>query len=269
MYMSEVKQADTQLDLSILPVKEDGTENKLKRPIHPNLPNIATGQVGILISPVKTGKSTIISNLLLNPNFYKDQFDIVYIISNTINNDRTSRFLKKEFPETIFDDLSRIDEIITNIITYQDSFPRGKKPFICIVLDDFLGIKKSSKINFLATRARHYNIGLLLFASQLFRGLDTTIRQNATFAIIGGPNPNEKELLKIAEEFGDIYGGQKNFLEIYKQATSEPYSFLYLDFQSNPSRAYKRFDTLIYEQKDKYGKDGEKESGRTESDCED
>jgi len=244
---------DPNLDLTILPVKEDGTEEKLKRPIHPNLPNIATGQVGILISPVKTGKSTIISNLLLNPNFYKDQFDIVYIISNTINNDRTSRFLKKEFPETIFDDLSRIDEIITNIISYQDQFPRGKKPFICIVLDDFLGIKKSSKINFLATRARHYNIGLLLFASQLFRGLDTTIRQNATFSIIGGPNPNEKELLKIAEEFGDRYGGQKKFMELYKQATNEPYSFLYLDLQSNPSKAYKRFNSLIYEHHDKFG----------------
>ena len=90
---------------------------------------------------------------------------MVYIISNTINNDRTSRFLKEQFPETIFDDLSRIDEVIQNIIDYQDSFPRGEKPFIAVVLDDFLGIKKSSKINYLATRARHYNIGLLLFAS--------------------------------------------------------------------------------------------------------
>ena len=239
-------------NLDILPVKVDGTEQKLKRPIHPNLPNIATGQVGIIISPVKTGKSTILSNLLLNPNFYKDQFDLVYIISNTINNDRTSRFLKKEFPETIFDDLSRIDEIIQNIIDYQDSFPRGEKPFIAVVLDDFLGIKKSSKINFLATRARHYNIGLLIFSSQLFRGLETTIRQNATFVIMGSPNPNEKELLKMAEEFGDRYGGQKKFLEIYKKATPNKYDFLYLDLQSNPSRAYSRFNKLIYEHKDEY-----------------
>ena len=246
-------------DLTILPVKEDGTEQKLKRPIHPNLPNIATGQVGVLISPVKTGKSTIISNLLLNPNFFKDQFDIVYIISNTINNDRTSRFLKKEFPETIFDDLSQIDNIINNIITYQDQFPRGKKPFIAVILDDFLGIKKSSKINFLSTRARHYNIGLLLFASQLFRGLDTHIRQNATFAIIGSPNPNEKELLKIAAEFGDRYGGQQKFLDVYKEATNEPYAFLYLDLQSNPSKAYKRFDKLIYEHRDQFHSDADKD----------
>tara|TARA_R110002096_G_scaffold248690_1_gene441088 strand:+ start:3371 stop:4150 length:780 start_codon:yes stop_codon:yes gene_type:complete len=235
------------IDLDILPVKEDGTEQKLSKPLHPHLPNIANGQVGILISPVKTGKSTIISNLLLNPNFYKDQFDMVYIISNTINNDRTSRYLKEEFPETIFDDLSRIDEVIQNIIDYQDSFPRGEKPFIAVVLDDFLGIKKSSKINYLATRARHYNIGLLLFASQLFRGLETTIRQNATFAIIGSPNPNEKEILKMSEEFGDRYGGQQNFLKLYKEASKKKYGFLYLDLQSNPSKAYSTFNKLIYE----------------------
>lgn len=240
-------------DLSILPVKNEGNEHKLKRPIHPNLPNIATGQVGLLISPVKTGKSTIISNLLLNPNFYKDQFDLVYIISNTINNDRTSRYLKKEFGETIYDDLSRIDEIISNILKYQDSFPRGEKPFIAIILDDFLGIKKSSKINYLATRARHYNIGLLLFATQLFRGLETAVRQNATFVIIGSPNPNEKELLKMAEEYGDILGGQKKFLDLYKQATPNPYDFMYIDIQSNPTKVYSTFNKLIYEHRDSYG----------------
>ena len=244
------------IDLDILPIKEDGTEQKLSKPLHPHLPNIANGQVGILISPVKTGKSTIISNLLLNPNFYKDQFDMVYIISNTINNDRTSRYLKEEFPETIFDDLSRIDEVIQNIINYQDSFPRGEKPFIAVVLDDFLGIKKSSKINYLATRARHYNIGLLLFASQLFRGLETTIRQNATFAIIGSPNPNEKEILKMSEEFGDRYGGQQNFLKLYKEASKKKYGFLYLDLQSNPSKAYSTFNKLIYENNSETEGDG-------------
>ena len=237
-------------DLSILAVKEEGNEQKLKKQLHPNLPNIATGQVGILISPVKTGKSTIISNLLLNPNFYKDQFDLVYIISNTINNDRTSRFLKEEFPETIFDDLSRIDEIIDNIIKYQDSFPRGEKPFIAVILDDFLGIKKSSKINYLSTRARHYNIGLLLFASQVFRGLEVPIRQNATFVVIGSPNPNEKELNKMADEYSDIVGGRDNFFKLYKKATPNKYDFMYIDIQSNPTKVYSRFDKLIYEHRD-------------------
>jgi hypothetical protein len=232
-------------DLSILPVKPSGNESKLKREIHPNLPDVSTGQLGILISPVKTGKSTIISNLLLNKNFYADLFDIVYVISNTIHNDQTSRFLKQQFPETIWDTYS--DEIIENIINYQTSFPKEKQPFICVILDDFLGIKSKSAIFNLATRFRHYNIGLLLFASQLFRGLPSVIRQNATFAILGGPNPNQKEILKMSEEFGSRYGGEKSFLDLYNKATDKPYSFLYLDLQSNPAKAYKGFNELIYE----------------------
>lgn len=240
------------MSLKVLPIKEDGTEQRLKRQLHPHLPNIATGQVGVIVSPVKTGKSSLISNLFLNEAFYKDMFDIVYIISNTINNDRTSRFLKKEFEETCYDNLEDIDSILGNIIDYQDSFPRGEKPFIAVVLDDFLGIKKSSKINHFVTRSRHYNCGLLLFASQLFRGLETPVRQNATFVIIGSPNPNEKELLKMAEEYGGAVGGERKFLELYKQATPNKYDFMYIDLQSNPTKVYSTFEKLIYEHKDKY-----------------
>jgi hypothetical protein len=232
------------MDLTILPIKESGDEQKLKKPIHPNLPNIATGQLGLMISPVKTGKSTIISNLLLSPAFYRDQFDIVYVISNTIHNDTTSRFLKEKFPDTVFDQYS--DETIKNIINYQKSFPKKDQPFIAIILDDFLGIKSNSMIYFLATRFRHYNIGLLLMASQLFRGLPPVLRQNATFAIIGSPNPSEFELSKMAEEYGSVFGGEKNFLALYKEATPERYDFLYLDLASNPPLAYKNFTKQIY-----------------------
>ena len=51
------------------------TKHKLKYPIHPNLPDISTGQLGLLCGKVKSGKGVLISNLLLNKNFYKDQFD--------------------------------------------------------------------------------------------------------------------------------------------------------------------------------------------------
>lgn len=235
-------------NLDILPVKPSGDEKVLKKPIHPNLPNIATGQMGLLISPVKTGKSTCLVNMLLNPNFFRDQFDIVYIISNTIHNDQTSRFLKEAFPETVFDEYS--DDIIDNIITYQKSFPKDKQPFIAIVLDDFLGIKNTSKINYLASRFRHFGIGLLLFASQLFRGLPPILRQNATFALIGGPNPSDFEIEKMAEEYGAIYDGVDNFKKLYKTATNKKYNFLYLDLQSNPTKAYRNFNELIYKGKE-------------------
>ena len=234
-------------NLDILPVVPMTEENKARREIHPNLPDINKGSLLLLVSPVRTGKSTILSNLLLNPNFMRDAFDIVYIISNTIHNDDTSRFLKEQFPETIWDNYS--DEIIQNIINYQKTFPKKKMPKVALILDDFLGIKQNSMIYFLASRFRHYNIGLLCMATQLLRGVPTVIRQNATHAIFGSPNPNSQEMEKICEEFGNLYEGKDNFLRLYNQAAQKRFDFLYLDLHSNPTKAYRNFGELIYQGK--------------------
>ena len=57
---------------------------------------------------------------------------------------------------------------------------------------------------------------------------------------------NTKELEKIAEEYGDMF--PNIFMELYKKAIEDqPYSFLYLDLQTNPATAYIRFETKIAE----------------------
>lgn len=224
----------------ILPVQER-TDLPPEKPLHPNLPKPPT--LLTMISPVKTGKSTIISNLLLNDNFYgQDYFDEVRIISNTIHNDNTSRFLLKAFDcEDHYD-----DRMIDDIIKKQKSYEKEDQPSMCVVLDDCLGsIRREAKVNHLSSRFRHYNIKLLIFSSQNFRNLSPVIRQNSTAVIIGSPFPNSKELLKIAEEYGDQFGGVNNFLKIYKLATPERYKFLYLDLSENPPLAYSSFDKKI------------------------
>ena len=73
------------------------------------------------------------------------------------------------------------------------------------------------------------------------------IRQNATNVIVGSPFPNQKELGKMAEEYGDNFGGADLWLEIYHKATPNRYDFLHMDFQSNPPKAYHNFEKLIAE----------------------
>jgi hypothetical protein len=236
--------------LTILPVKPTKEAEKLKKKrkkLHPFLPNIYTGQLLIIVSPVKTGKSTIISNLILNKDFYKNKFDTVYVISPTIHIDETSRFLKEKYQDTVFDKYS--DDIINEIIEYQETFSKKDMPRICIVIDDFIGIGSSSAIWNLSSRFRHYNIGLLIFATQKFRALPVIVRSNATSALFLAPNPNHKELLKIAEEFGSIFGGEEEFLKLYEKATKLKYSFLNLDLESNPPIAYESYHKKIYEGK--------------------
>ena len=85
-------------DLTILPVQDHLVQRRpLRRPIHPNLPDIYKGAVVLLIGKVKAGKSTTILNWALNPNFYKDAFDEVYVITPTLHQDKTLAPLLDEF----------------------------------------------------------------------------------------------------------------------------------------------------------------------------
>ena len=109
----------------------------------------------------------------------------------------------------------------------------------------FKDFKKTNAVSFLATRFRHYGIGLLAFTTQSFRAVSGLIRNNATDVIIM-KQQNNKELEKINEEYGDLF--PNIFMELYKKAIEDaPYSFLYLDMQTNPASAYIRFETKIAE----------------------
>lgn len=236
--------------MPVVPLEETGDDRY--PPIHPHLPQIAGpggGALLLMISPVRTGKSTIISNLLLGDNemgFYdaQERFHTTTIISNTIANDITSRFLKKAFDTHD----SYNDNIIDGIVNQQKSYKKEEQPDIAVILDDCLGsIRREARINHLASRFRHFNIRLLIISSQNFRSCSPVVRQNATNVLVGSPFPNQKELGKMAEEYGDVFGGAENWLKIYKKATPDKYNFLHMDFQSNPPKAYRNFEELIAE----------------------
>jgi len=231
----------------VLPVVEPaGVKSKYH---HPHLPDVGCGCPGggallLMISPVKTGKSTIISNLLLNDSFYGQEFfDDVQIISNTIKNDVTSRFLNRAF--NVYDYYD--DTIIDGLINRQKGFEKADQPETALILDDCLGsIKRESRVNHLCSRYRHFNIKLLVISSQKFRGsVSPVVRANATDVIIGSPFPNQKELLAVAEEYGDLFGGADNWLKHYRMATPNKYDFCYLDLQSNPPLMYSNFDKVV------------------------
>ena len=231
----------------VLPVIAPDVKPSLHPPLHPHLPQMdgpGGGACLLMISPVKTGKSTLISNIMLNENFYNGQerFDQVKVISNTIANDVTSRFLAKAFDTHDY----YHDDIIDGIVEKQKSYEKEDQPEIAVILDDCLGsIRREAKINHLASRFRHFNIKLLIISSQNFRSCSPIIRQNATNVIVGSPFPNQKELMKLAEEYGDNFGGADAWLKIYHAATPNRYDFLHMDFQANPPVAYHNFEKVI------------------------
>jgi len=228
----------------VLPVQSEPPDKRIL-PVHPNIPQPPSLLLGI--GAVKSGKTTLINNMLLRPReegFYgQEYFDNVNIISNTILNDPTARFLRKAFDVQDY----YTDGMINNLIETQKSYGEKKDmPFIALLLDDILGtnMKRNNEVSFLATRYRHHNIGLMGVFTQNFKSVDTILRNNATDVIIF-KQTNNKQLIQIAEEFHPPFGDIKTFLQIYHKAVEGKYNFLYLKVQEG--RALKNFEEVLYE----------------------
>ena len=224
----------------ILPVREP-PKDKPRKNLHPYLPDLPC--IMVMTAPTKSGKSTILSNLILRDEFYKDAMDNVTIMSNTIDQDVTSRFLRKACDCYCGYD----DNVLAGLIENQKQFDDDDRPFIGMIFDDILGsVKRNSYLNHLVTRSRHYGVGLLAISVQSFKAVGPTIRNNCN-AFICCNLQNMSELDKISAEYSGMYGGNEKFRKIYAKATEQRYDFLYLDLQSNPARAFRNFEEQLAE----------------------
>ena len=241
--MPQAKQSKAKKNKSVpkvLKVKDEKPSEKFDD-IHENLPSMPS--LCLIIGSVRSGKSNLLVNYFCNPDFYKDKFDIVKFVSTTLHTDNKGKILSKHF-----DCLDHYeDNIIENIKKSQGQYENKEdRPTYALVMDDVLtkDFKKTNQVSFFSTRFRHY-IDFYVIAVQSFRAVSGMIRNNATDVIIC-KQQNQKELEKIAEEYGDLVGGQDNFMKLYDEAHNDRYSFLYLKLSENPAEAYIRHERKIY-----------------------
>jgi hypothetical protein len=233
---------------SVLPVKADAPNPRIK-PVHPNM--IQPPSLFCVVGSIRGGKTTLLNSLIFQSRedgFYDAQnyFDRIIVMSNTLNNDPCARFIKKACD--CCDHYN--DGMITQFMESQKAIgERDDMPFVAMFLDDILqrngvGGKRNNEVDFLATRMRHMNVGLLGIFIQQLKALSTIVRNNCTDVIIM-KQPNMKQLIGCYEEWGGQFGSLDNFMKIYKYATSTPFSFLYLKVREG--KALKSFDEVIAE----------------------
>ena len=87
-------------------VELDDEKLKLPRQINPILPDISKRQLILVLGGVATGKTTFLTNLLYNDDFFNGMFQIKYIISPSLFNDRSARAFRQDESAVLFDNYS-------------------------------------------------------------------------------------------------------------------------------------------------------------------
>jgi len=196
----------------------------------------------LLIGPSGSGKTVLLQNMILD--IYRDCFSRIYIFSPSVNVDASwspvKHYIEHDMKidtkkeKIFFDhyDASELNSIIQtqHKITEHMKKQGHKKLYqILIVIDDFADsteVSRQSKLlHGLFTRGRHNSISTIV-ASQKWSALAPIIRVNATELFIYRLR-NYKDIECYLDELSALYD-KKTLLDVYNQATSQPYSFLYV-----------------------------------------
>ena len=198
-----------------------------------------------------SGKSTIILNLLANPDFGYDKMfkgDNIYIVSNNKLDNKLKMLADRlEIPDdqcTEYDEdyLERLYEKLEE--EFMEETEGGGKPLNRLIIFDDCGYSNSLKnkqagiISRLICNGRHINLSQI-FTSQKYTQCSTTLRTNITAAILFGTSMRELDL--IADDM-NYFNEKKTFIKVFREATKNPRSFLVVNYSKGLSA-----DTLYFD----------------------
>ena len=201
----------------------------------------------MILGPSGSGKTILLQNMILD--IYRDCFSRIYIFSPSIDVDSTWLPVKKYISEEMkvhhskdepiyFDhyDPEALHKIINTqhkVIDYMKKQNIKKLFSILVVVDDFADSPEFSRhskiLHALYTRGRHNSISTIT-ATQKFSAIAPIIRVNATELYIYRLR-NYKDLETFIDEVSAVTD-KKTLMQIYTLATSEPYSFLYVNLRA-------------------------------------
>jgi len=185
-----------------------------------------------------SGKSTIILNLLLREKFYKNDFkgENIFIVSNNAM-DNKMKILKEQkdvdahnFMEFSESNLEAIyEEVEARAV---EAMNEGKRPEnSLIVIDDVafsggLKEKNNGTLSRIMCNGRHVNLSIIITA-QKYSQLSTTMRANASGAILFNNSMNEVEAM---ERDFNYLESKKDFVKLFRETTRGKNEFMVVNF---------------------------------------
>ena len=192
-------------------------------------------------SQIGMGKTTLILNLLLNPDMdYGKYFkgENIYIISNNKLDNKLK--MLAEYKQIPGENIMSYDEgVLMNLYDdLEEEFLEEKKDkkfnHRLLIMDDVgysgsLKNKQSGVISKLISNGRHLGLSQI-YTTQRFTMCSSTMKSNVTGACFG--NTSMAELEQIAESFNYL-NSKKEFITLFRKYTSEPRSFLCVNFTND------------------------------------
>mgnify|MGYP003650134727 CR=1 FL=1 len=195
-----------------------------------------------------SGKTSVILNLLLNPQFgYSNYFegdDITIVSNNKLDNKLSMMADKLDIPD---ENRIEFDEDHLQILyedmeeQFQEDVADGMKPKNKLIIFDDCGYSgslrsynKGNIIDKMICNGRHLNLSQI-YTSQRFSQCSTCLRTNLTGAIMFSTSMKELEL--IAEDF-NYTESKKQFIKMFRETTKIPRSFMVINFSNSPDEMY-------------------------------
>lgn len=221
------------------------TNYEYKQSKYPNVARLPARQ--IFLAPSNSGKTILLTNYILD--IYRDCFERIYIFSPSIDIDHAWKPVKKYIKDKIGNEteddtfyfnsyepheLERIIDIQNKITDYVKQKGKTKLYNVLIIVDDFADSPEFSRhsklLHSLYTRGRHSGITTIT-SVQKGTALHPIIRVNASQMVIYRLR-NYSDLQLVIDELSALFNDKKTLQDIYNLATSEPFSFLYVDLTS-------------------------------------
>jgi len=197
-------------------------------------------RIGIIGASQRSGKSSIIVNLVCRDEFYNKDFkgENIYIISPSIENDlKLKKMIEvKDIPDhNLFTEYDEgVLEELYNMLAedYKNSVESGEIPTNkLIIFDDmsYSGALKNKTHGIIAKlfcNGRHILISTLL-TSQKYSDLLTTCRENLNGAILFSCSNKQLDLI---EQDHNFLKNKKIFNDMFRDATKEKHSFFVVNY---------------------------------------
>jgi hypothetical protein len=189
--------------------------------------NDKEGFVCYILGKRNSGKTTLLSKMLINDTLLCNKFDEIYIISPTFKYQKLLH--KYEFTHIIneYD-----NEYLLNLMKDFENIESEEKITRLFIFDDCLAEEdfKSNDtgrnaINYMALNGRHLGISLVVL-SQKYKGLSTDFRKQIDYLIVFKIYNNDEKKAIYTE-----YGRQnyKEFTELLNNSFTDKYDFIVFD----------------------------------------